>query len=186
MQMAEAPPDAAGSDPPLTPTVLAPAAPVTVAPVQVVEALGGLATTRPVGRLSVAATALSAWAVGLIKVICRVDRSPGWITAGVKRLVTPTLALADRLVVVGSVLLTPWLSLMALAGTLFWIVPVVIRVTLTVTVQLVPWAMLAPDRPTLVPLADAVATPPGQVVVAVGAVELIIPVWAPPAVPSAV
>ena len=56
-------------------------------------------------------------------------------------MVTPMLALAERLVVVASVLLIPWLSTMAPIGILFWIVPVVMRVTFKVTVQLVPWAI---------------------------------------------
>ena len=61
-----------------------------------------------------------------------------------------------------------------------------VRVTLTVTVQLVPIASEAPLSERLVPPEDAVATPPAQVVEALGVPALIMPVSAAPEVPSTV
>ena len=159
---------------------------LTVAPVQVVSGLGLAGTVRPDGRLSVIEMPVTARARGLITVIRRRERSPGLMIAGVKDLVAPRFAPADRLVVVGRVLEMPWFEATAPTGTVFWTVPAVTRVTLTLTVHWAPAARMAPVRVRLAPPGVAVARPPAQVVERLGAPAMTMPLARPPGKPVVV
>ncbi len=152
----------------------APAAAVSVPPVQVVEALGVAATSTPVGRLSVKLRDVASPPLALLLMVkVTVDVPPMPIDAG-----------ANALAKVGAVAVTvrftavesdgPNDELRVMTG-LVW-VPVAVPVTSTVTVQLADAAAVPEAKLMVLLAATAVGVPAAQVVAAFGVAATTTPV----------
>jgi hypothetical protein len=98
-------------------------------------------------------------------------------------LVTPMLLWVARLVLASPLLVSPWLVTTAPTGIKSLIVPTVVEVTLTVTVQLLLAEILALLTAIVVPPAAAETVAPVHVVETPGVVAICMPLSVPPEVP---